>query len=94
MKRLIKFLIFLLIVIVVIEYIPYTVEYLFPRNFSRYVEKYSEEYGVDKNLVYAVIKAESNFDREAHSHKGAKGLMQLTDETAAWCAKKTDSETA
>ncbi len=61
---------------------------VYPIKYQEYVEKYAEEYALDKNLVYAVIKVESNFDAEAVSHAGAKGLMQLMDITAEDCNKK------
>lgn len=55
--------------------------YLYPMRFSTAVQKYSSMYGVEKELVYAVIKCESNFKVDASSYAGAKGLMQLTEET-------------
>lgn len=48
----------------------------------------SEAYHVDKALVYAMAKAESGFQTDAVSQKGAVGLMQLMPDTAAWCAEK------
>lgn len=64
---------------------------IYPKEYSEYVEKYSAEYNVDSNLVYAVIKAESNFDVNANSNKGAKGLMQLMEETAKDINKKLEN---
>ncbi|WLF69826.1 lytic transglycosylase domain-containing protein [Clostridium septicum] len=46
---------------------------------NRAVDKYSQEFGVDKNLILAIIKQESNFDPNVESEAGAKGLMQLMD---------------
>ena len=61
---------------------------IYPIKYQEYVESFAEEYALDKNLVYAVIKVESNFDRDAVSHAGAKGLMQLMDITAEECNNK------
>lgn len=59
-------------------------------KYSEYVEKYSKEFEVDKYLIYATIKAESNFNEKAESNKGAKGLMQLMDSTGQEIAKGLD----
>ena len=45
------------------------------------IDAISTRHGVDPSLVRAVIQIESNFDRRAVSHKGARGLMQLIPET-------------
>ncbi len=61
-------------------------------EYSEYVEKYSKENNVDPLLIYSIIKAESNFDKDAKSNKGACGLMQLMDETAREVAQNAIME--
>ena len=46
------------------------------------VKRASDQFGVDIHFIKAIIKAESGFDQEAVSKKGAKGLMQLMPGTA------------
>lgn len=60
---------------------------IYPKKYSHEVEMYAKEYGVEENLIYAVIKAESNFNKNAISKKNALGLMQLMYNTAEEVAK-------
>ena len=49
----------------------------YPRPYKKAVESAAKEFGVEENLIYAVIKAESKFDAHAVSSAGALGLMQI-----------------
>jgi soluble lytic murein transglycosylase-like protein len=51
-------------------------------SFDEIISRYATHYGLDDSLVRAVIKAESNYNPQARSNKGAQGLMQLIPETA------------
>ncbi|MRR55320.1 MAG: DUF4124 domain-containing protein [Deltaproteobacteria bacterium] len=53
-----------------------------PDEFDPIVKSVASEYGVDKSLVKAVIHAESGYNPNAVSPKGAQGLMQLMPKTA------------
>jgi hypothetical protein len=46
----------------------------------RIINKYALQYKVDPNLVFAIIKTESDFDPRAVSRSGARGLMQIMPE--------------
>lgn len=63
-------------------------EKFFPYKYQEYVDMYSKEYDLDPLFVLSVMKTESKFDENAHSHKNAVGLMQITVETGEWASKQ------
>ena len=62
---------------------------MFPFDYKLEISAAAVEYGLDPLFVAAVIKAESSFDENASSGV-AHGLMQLTDDTAAFIAERTE----
>ncbi|HEY0832440.1 MAG TPA: transglycosylase SLT domain-containing protein [Azospirillum sp.] len=54
-----------------------------PAEIKAAVHRMAPKYGLDPNLVLAVIAVESSFRTDVVSHKNAMGLMQLIPETAA-----------
>lgn len=65
---------------------------VYPQKYNEYVTKYAEQYKVDSLLIYAIIKAESNFKPNIKSSSNAMGLMQLMEETAIETASKVGIE--
>ena len=93
MKKAIK----IIVVLLAVAFLALTIGYqvvlrLYPTKHTRIIEEYAEEYSVDKALIYAVIKCESDFDKDAVSTIGAMGLMQMTPDTFEWVQKKLDGE--
>ena len=98
MKSLIKIFCTIMVLIAVIIAIGVGSKYaikekFFPYKYKEYVDKYSSQYNLDPLFVLAVIKTESNFDDDAHSHKNAVGLMQITVETGGWAAEQMNYST-
>ena len=80
----------ILILTIVLRNIIIKISY--PQKYGEYVEKYAKEYQVEKELIYAMIKAESNFKADAISNKQAIGLMQLLESTAYEVAGEIEQE--
>lgn len=56
----------------------------YPLKYEEEVSAASAEYNIPKELIYGVIKTESNFNPDAVSAADARGLMQLTQPTFEW----------
>ena len=56
----------------------------YPRRYEEYVTYYADKYELDPLVLYAFIRTESNFNPEAESSAGARGLMQITEITFDW----------
>lgn len=88
MKKVLRLFVAILIIAVAFSFILGKFEV----KYKDEIDKTAKEYSLDKHLVYALIKAESDFNPDAESSKGASGLMQLTEDTALWCAGKIGDE--
>lgn len=65
-----------------------------PMKYTEYVSEYAEEFDVPEMLVFAVIKTESGFRTDARSNLGARGLMQIMEDTFDWIKFRLDDESA
>lgn len=59
-----------------------------PADYEEIISRYSEEYNIPKDIIFAVIKVESDFDPKAESSAGAMGLMQMIPSTFEWLTGK------
>ncbi|HEX3017639.1 MAG TPA: lytic transglycosylase domain-containing protein [Caproicibacter sp.] len=88
---------FALLIVVVVLLLRWShtrfLQKMYPRTYSDIVITEAKQNGLDPNLVYAVIRQESNFDPDAKSGAGAIGLMQLTPDTFDWLQKKDELQT-
>lgn len=64
----------------------------YPVQYQEMVERYCAEFSVEPALCYAVIRTESSFDPTATSSIGARGLMQLTEETFDWVKSRLEPQ--
>jgi len=57
-------------------------------KFKPFVQQYAKKHDISKNLIYAIIQTESNFNQFAVSGAGAIGLMQVVPASAGRDAYK------
>lgn len=69
---------------------PHWLTILYPLPHRELVKSASEKYQVDPYLVFAIVRVESKFNRQAKSTAGATGLMQIMPKTGEWIALKMD----
>lgn len=82
--KFIKVLVNLLAVVCAIIILCRAMCFVYPKKYEADVKKYARMYDIDEELIFSVIKAESDFDKSAISKKGAIGLMQVMEDTATW----------
>lgn len=85
-----------IIFILIVGYGVYTSDwfqkkYIYPFPYQEITYRYAAEKELDPFLVAGVMKAESKFNTQARSPKGALGLMQMMPETATWVAEQMDN---
>lgn len=61
-----------------------------PLEYRELIERYAAENNLHPAFVAAIIMNESSFRTKAESSVGARGLMQMMDDTAEWIAGKLD----
>ncbi len=81
-KKIILFLFIVILFVIVFLLKDNLLRIMYPKTYQEIVSIYKEKYNVEENLVFALIKAESNFNKKAVSNRKAIGLMQLMEETA------------
>jgi soluble lytic murein transglycosylase len=67
-------------------------ELTLPLRHEDIIRQQAEEKGIEASLIAAVIYSESRF-RDQTSSAGARGLMQITPETALDIARRSEAET-
>lgn len=84
---------FTLIGVFCIVFVLYAIFYeeirktIYPIKYEAEISAVAEANGIPPEKMHAVVKTESDYDAEAVSRVGARGLMQLMGETASDTAK-------
>lgn len=90
--RILPFFLFLIIAAAVYKLPDAVRTYIYPMRYGSTVSECASQNGVEPYLIWAVMKTESGFDPEAESDVGARGLMQLTEDTYEWVKYRMKDE--
>ncbi len=85
-KRLVYVLSIILTAVVVLAFNIFYYNFKYPLKYKQEIIKYSATYNLEPAFVASVINAESSFNKNAVSKKGAIGLMQILPSTAQYIA--------
>ncbi len=80
-----RFTLLLLVLLVVFNFTS-IMKLFYPMPYSDKIFKYATGSDVNPYFLTAIMKTESNFDPDAVSPKGARGLMQIMPDTGEWIA--------
>ena len=53
-------------------------------GYDEYIRQFAQEFQVDRSFISAIIARESHYDTKADSRVGARGLMQIMQDTGEW----------
>ena len=81
-----------LLLLILYPAIGFIKQKVYPLAYEDIVMEMAEEYHLEPSLVFAVIRTESKFDKNAVSKAHAKGLMQITDDTFRWAQNRAREE--
>jgi len=87
-KKILVLLIIIIILFLKFDGIKFIGKLIYPIKYEEYIIKYSNQYELDYILVASVIRVESKYKKDAQSHRGARGLMQITLGTGRWVAEE------
>ena len=91
-KAALVFYVFLTVILLIAGAAYYAITTYYPLEYKETIAECGEQYGIDPNMICAVIATESRFSPEAESQKGAVGLMQIMPDTGEWIAGKLKME--
>ena len=69
MKKNIILIIFLIVVVLVVIFRDDLLKIIYPKTYENIITTYADRYDVDKDLVFALIKSESDFNSDVKSNK-------------------------